>query len=263
MTEVFRDSMFYPSMHYHQEIQISYIQSGKGKAIIGYENVSFKPGDIFIIGSEVPHVFKSEKNEDQIAEALSIYINTEKFLLLTRTIEELGSVKDIIELKGCLKIPENIKIKRVIESLPEKAPFEGFLSLVELLQSLLRITNRQEISILRWKADYDERINRVMDYLFEDFDKKISLSKAADLSHMTEPAFCRYFKKYTGRSFITFLNELRIRNACELIAGTNRTYADISSMCGFNNLSNFNRQFKKTTGMTPSTYREEIQVNRY
>lgn len=250
-------------MHYHREIQISFIQSGRGKAIIGYENVKFKPGDIFIIGSEVPHVFKSERIDDTNSSVLSIYINKEKFSLLTKTINELSGIRDIIELKGCLKIPENIKIKKIIEALPEESDYEGFLQLIDLLRNLSGITNRQEISILRWKADYDERINRVMDYLYEDYDKQISLSKAADLAHMTVPAFCRYFKKYTGRSFVTFLNELRIRSACELIVGSNKTYSEISGICGFNNLSNFNRQFKKTTGMTPTSYRQETQVGNY
>ena len=106
-----------------------------------------------------------------------------------------------------------------------------------------------------------DRMNRVLDFTFEHYSENITIDKVADVASMTNQAFCRYFKKHTRKSYINFLNEVRINVAKRILRERNRSIAEVSVAVGFNNLSNFNRFFKKITGKTPSTYRKELAIH--
>jgi AraC-like DNA-binding protein len=109
------------------------------------------------------------------------------------------------------------------------------------------------------KSDSD-RLNRVYQYVITNFDREISLDEIATIAIFSTPSFCRYFKKRTNKTFIQFLNEIRIGNACRLlIDNENYSISDVCFSCGFYNISYFIKQFKKITGLTPLNYRRKFE----
>jgi len=104
-----------------------------------------------------------------------------------------------------------------------------------------------------------ERLNKVYKYVIDNLQGTINLDTAASIINLSRPAFCRYFKKRANKSFIRFLNEIRIGQACRLLVNENSSVAEICYGCGFNNISYFIRQFKKITGFTPLNYRRKFE----
>ena len=103
-----------------------------------------------------------------------------------------------------------------------------------------------------------KRINKVYDFVRDNFQRQISLDEIADVVSMTEPAFCRYFKKLSGKTFTQFVNEYRLVHASKLLSERPDNITDICFECGFNNFSHFNKLFKAFTGKSPSRYRIEM-----
>jgi AraC-like DNA-binding protein len=144
----------------------------------------------------------------------------------------------------------------------------GAASLIQLLQMLELMAQTKEYRLLH-NADYaynlkeseTRRINLVINYAARHFQKRIALDAAAALLNMTPTSFSRYFRMKTSKSFSEFITELRIRHACKLLSeDDDRTISQVSYECGFNTLSNFNRQFKRYMKMTPKTYREQFST---
>ncbi|QIA07443.1 helix-turn-helix domain-containing protein [Draconibacterium halophilum] len=104
-----------------------------------------------------------------------------------------------------------------------------------------------------------DRLTKVMHFLNTNYLKKVELKDVAAVANMHPSAFCRYFKEHSGKSLSEFINEIRIGYACRLLLEGKMTVSQICFECGFNNLSNFNRTFKKNTGYTPTSYFEEFQ----
>ena len=108
-------------------------------------------------------------------------------------------------------------------------------------------------------AQDHERMQLIYKYVETNFQEEINLDQAAQLISMTVPAFCRYFKKLSNKTFIQFTNEFRIAHACRLLTDEDQSIAEVSFDSGFNNLSHFNKQFKKITGLSPRDYRRNLK----
>jgi AraC-like DNA-binding protein len=140
----------------------------------------------------------------------------------------------------------------------------NFQQLLTLLRILENLSNSKEYKLLNDKEFSNqsiienERINKVFNYVKNNYKEKVCLNEASNLVFMTTPSFCRYFKKHTGKTFIKFVNEYRINNALKLLAQSEIDIKNICYKCGFNNFSHFNRLFKKTIKITPSEYRKKI-----
>jgi transcriptional regulator GlxA family with amidase domain len=141
-------------------------------------------------------------------------------------------------------------------------PFERLLQLLELLQLL---ATTQEVTPLALNGPTfavnsleKERMTRMYNFVERNFTQAISLDEMADLVNMTVPAFCRYFKKLTNRTFTQFVNELRVTYACRLLSDSELSIAAVAYESGFHNLSHFNKQFKQHAGSSPSVYRREV-----
>jgi len=142
----------------------------------------------------------------------------------------------------------------------------GFSRIIQLLTILELIAFGNEYQYLASPVIQNEiddrdsiRLNKVYKYAIDNLHEKISLDKAAGIANLSTPAFCRYFKKRTNKSFMQFLNEIRIGEACRFLVNENHSVADICFNCGFNNISYFIRQFKKITGYTPLDYRKKFE----
>lgn len=259
---------FYGMVHYHPEIQITLIKRGSGVRLIGDQVLPFGPGTMMMISENVPHVFKSEPSEDgQMVEAISLYFNREAFGPKFFSIPEMQSVGNFLNLSkggwdigGATRAFVELKINQISQ-------MDGFDRVIVLLEILRALSKSASLTALNPnQRDYyldrrdSERLNQVFDYVFSNFDKPIQLKEMAEMTHFTVNGFCRYFKNKTRRSFVTFLNEVRISKAMEQLRAKDWSVSRVAMESGFSNLSHFNRQFKAIHGMTPTDYRRMSQI---
>lgn len=257
---------FYDTLHFHPEVQITLVLEGEGTLFIGDCIESFGPGDVIAMGANLPHVLRCDKSyyetDSQMqVHGISIYFNQEAFgerffeLPETRHIYEwLSKTSRGLRLQG----KYSADLVPLIERMPDSHGFDRFNALMELLNQMAVHTNYEYLSSVGFSSpqkDIDSRkINDVFDYVMQNFADEIRLEAVADVANMSPTAFCRYFKQRTSKTFSRFLNEVRIGNACKLLLEGDNTITEVSYSCGYNNISNFNRQFKTVTKFTPSAY---------
>ena len=253
---------FYPYYHTHEEVQLTLIIHGSGTAYIGDRIISFYEGDIFLIGQQLPHVFKDDIREKKSGiESISIFFLPE---FLGPHFLDIPEAKDIsvliaeslrgVRINSSQELGINQKIIKILE-------MDGISRIMHLLKVLEEIAHSNTIEFItgpdyhkpRRQSD-GQKINEVFNFLIEHYHHDIRLAEVADVANMSPTSFCRYFKQHTRKSYSTFLNELRIGQACKLLIENADPVNQIAFATGFNNISNFNRQFKKIVGITPSAY---------
>ncbi len=259
-TEICADDK--PHWHFHPEYEIVYISNGRGKRHIGTHISEFEDGDLIFLGPNLPHLgFTQGLLEEHIEIVVQM---KEDFLgqdFLLRP--EMQAIQQLFErskqglsFSGHTKWEVGQRLVRLVE-LP---PFER---LIELLGVLHQLANSQAYKLLNVdgfalevNTQDQDRMRAVYDFVEQRYSQPIALEDVATTINMTVPAFCRYFKKMTTKTFTRFVNEFRIAHACRLLAHDHYTIAAVSFECGFNNLSNFNKQFREITGVSPSEYRK-------
>ncbi len=260
---------FYELVHYHPEIQITLIKKGSGVRLIGDRVLPFGPGTMMIISENVPHVFRSNPTDDgQLVEAISLYFNREAFGPKFFSLPEMQSVRSLLDLsKGGLDVggPTRTYVEEKLNRILYADGFDRLIKFLEILLALSKSSGLTELNPNR--KDYyldhrdSERLNQVFNYVFSNFDKQIHLKDMAAMTHFTVNGFCRYFKNKTRRSFVTFLNEVRISKAMEQLRAKDWSVSRVAMESGFSNLSHFNRQFKAIHGMTPTEFRRQIKLS--
>ncbi len=251
-----------PKWHFHPEIEMIYIEEGLGKRHIGNHISYFENGDLILIGSNLPHYgFKTRLTGNHQEVVLQVHESCfgEGFLDMV----ELSSIKDLL-IKSKLGLSYSGETKeKVGESLKSMfymTPFEKILELVKVLHDLslsveYEVLNAEGYSLVASGSDL-HRIDIVYEYVRTHFQSKIQLEEISNAVSMTVPAFCRFFKRSTGKTFVQFLNEFRIAHSCDLIMRNKENIANTAFDCGFSNISNFNRAFKKIVGVSPSEFRK-------
>jgi len=249
--------IFYDKFHQHEEIQLSYIAKGEGTLIVGDTINNYTKGDILVLGSNLPHVFKSEKSNTKSL-MLSLFFTKNSFGNEFFALDELQPLKPFFKkaFNGFKVVSHNLQ--HYFIKLKHQNKFERFINLLQLLE-IIQNTKYQPLSTFIYEKQYSEiegkRMRTIMEYSMNNFQSNISLETIASLANMTKNAFCKYFKKRTNKTYVQFLTELRIENACKLLLTYNdSSINEIAEFSGFNNLSNFNRQFKKLKNTTPVKY---------
>ena len=261
---------FDPVWHAHSEYQLFVVLEGTGTRFIGDSIRSFKPGELVLTGRHLPHLWRSdetyfEKNSPHKANGIVIYLN-ENFLgdhILEK--EEMLALKKLFSksMRG-LEFYGSKKTE-VIELMKELVHLQGIHSVIHLLHILEILAATKEYHYISSKP-YDDsfnqnetdRLNTVYEYAFKNFRKKISLEEIAELLHMTPTSFSRYFTMKNNKSFSRFIAEIRIKHACEMLTETDESIAQVCYDCGFNTLSNFNKQFKDIMSKKPKEYKKEF-----
>ena len=250
--------IFYDKYHQHSEIQISHIVSGEGTMIVGDSISPYKSGDIIVIGSGLPHVLRSDETFGGSSFMQSLFFTRESFGESFFMLEDLKSIRSFFR-----KAENGFKPLNNLNNL--RAHFDSFHSATQLdrvicLLKILNLLSRSKYQSLSGfvpksisSHDDGSRISEVMSYSMERYSEPISLSEISGVASMTKNAFCKYFKRRTNKTYIQFLNELRVEQACKMLLDRPElNIAEIAERCGFQNMSNFNRQFRAIKKMTPS-----------
>ncbi len=258
-----KELVFYSQLHQHKEYQISFIKKGEGSLIVGNTINRYKEGELFIIGSNLPHVFNSDIEIKKESHMLTIFFTKESFGKGFFEIEELKQLQSFfIKAENGFKIKTSKPYKSIIETLFKAKKVDRFILFLNLLNLINRSKSKSLSSFVNLKIFNDnegKRMSAVFNYTLANFQKEISLNTISQEAAMTKNAFCKYFKKRTNKTYTSFLNELRVEKSCNLLK-TNKelTIAEIAELSGFQNISNFNRKFKQFVGTSPRVYRKEF-----
>lgn len=269
--QVDQQPYFYDKLHQHPEIQLSCILSGEGKLIVGDYIGRFGPGDIFLLGRNVPHVFRSDDayyqpDSDKQSHSIIVFFDLHAFGGKFWAAEELQEAKDFFEqLNGCYKVSvadQDAFTQQVIQ-LKQKESLEKVLSALQLVNILMQQATLERLNLADQMHNLSERegkrMEQVVQFLVEECHRSLTLEEVASIANMSREAFCRFFKERTRKTLVTFINELRVSNACHALLHTDQTIAGIAFSCGFANLSHFNRVFLKTLGTTPRQFRRQAK----
>lgn len=257
-----KEDLFYDKLHQHEEIQLCYIVKGEGTLIIGDTINDYKSGDVLVIGSNLPHVFKSDTSTIEESFMISLFFTKNSFGKGFFALDDFKELKPFLKKSraGFKVLSNQQKIQKQFLSLQTASNLERFIGFFEILK-LIKKSKTQTLAAFVYPKKYTDnegkRMRNVMDYTIHHYDKNIDLDEIANKANMTPNAFCRYFKQRTNKTYFSFLNELRVENACKLLVGNKGlSVSEIAYLCGFKNLSNFNRKFKEVKNTTPSKYRK-------
>lgn len=252
----------YP-IHCHPEYEINVVMNIDGKRVVGDSEETFSKLDFVMVGPYIPHVWKSDEEENRVvtiqfsSELLNFPIMNKR--LFTPIKKLLIDSRQGLQFYG----PDAERIKDEIMELTRIQGFQTATMFLNILNSLAQAPRRKLVSNMYESENLiheskSRRISKVCRHIEENISHKITLSDAAKMVNMSDSAFSHFFKKQTGISFITYINNLRVAKACDLLANTNLSASEICYDCGFNNKSNFIRLFSKRKNMTPIEYRNHI-----
>ena len=253
--------ILYDQLHQHGEIQISFIEQGAGTLLVGDTINDYKPNDILILGSYLPHVFRTDVNFSDLTVMHTLFFDKKSFGNHFFDLPDLESLNEFFEESeyGIKILTKKEGIIKAFKRLRNQNKVQKAATLLKILD-LISKANRKALSSFVYKKKYTDdegkRMNDVYNYAMEKYYEPITLEEVAEVANMSKNAFCRYFKKRTNKTFFQFLIEIRIENACKFIyEQPDASISNISEQCGFQNTANFNRKFKEIKGVTPSHYR--------
>jgi AraC-like DNA-binding protein len=253
--------VFYDKLHQHDEIQVSFIEKGTGTLLVGDRISSYAENDIIILGSNLPHAFKSDKNEFKKSKMLTLFFTKTSFGESFFELNEFTEISYFFSksLQGALVKRNQTEIITYFLKLKEASKLERFILLLKILKIISRSQTEPLCSFAQNKKYSDtegKRMRTIFEYTMEHAHQKIALDDISSIANMTKNAFCKYFKKRTNKTYISFLTEVRIENACQLLKSKEEfSIGDIAYKSGFYNISNFNRKFKEVKKMTPLKYK--------
>ncbi|WP_461302496.1 AraC family transcriptional regulator [Aureisphaera sp.] len=258
---------FYGFLHQHEEYQISYIKKGKGSLIVGDTLNRFEPGEIIVLGGNLPHVFRSISETGTKCHMNTIFFTPDSFGKDFFAIEEMKSLRSFFgKAQNGFKITNpSMEIISIFERFPKSPKLDRFLLFMQLLkqvnkgkQEALSSFHSGEV-MTKYTDNEGQRMNAVFQYTMEHYKDRVTLEGIAKEASMTPNAFCKYFKNRTRKTYMAFLNEIRIEESCKLLREhPEMPIAAVAEECGFRNISNFNRIFKKMIQETPFQYRNKI-----
>jgi AraC-like DNA-binding protein len=264
------DGHFLDLWHYHPELELVYVVQSSGNCFIGDAIERFEPGTLMLLGVNLPHGWFNEQKYFQPggeyeAESIAIHFSHDFLRSNWREIPEFHTIGQLIDrAKVGLQFSGKTRdaVATYLDNMRAQDEFHRLLTFLKILQTLAETTEVRELSsvgYVKMFRETNDRLGRVHEYIMNNFHRDVSLTEVADIAHMNKSAFCRYFKRATKKSFSQYLNEIRIGFACRLLQENEGTaISEVAFDAGYNNLSNFNRQFKLIMGCNPTTY-----LNRY
>lgn len=254
-------SYFDAPLHFHPEYELTLIVKGGGKRFVGDSVENFESGDLVLLGSNLPHFWRSDKPSETISEAIVIQFSVD-FVenILCKLPECKGIVSMLTTAKSGIKF--DVSFAPLLEDLIDKKGLKRLTLFIELLEMLSQSTNYQSLASKSFNIKPDdaenERMRKILEFTLDNFQNDVEINDVADLANLTVPSFCRYFKARTRKTYVDYLHEIRVSHARKLLINNQLSISQIGLECGFQNLSNFHRIFKKQVGLTPLAYRKHF-----
>ena len=252
-------------LHYHDEFELNFIHDAKGaKRIIGDHMEVIEDYELVLVGPNLQHGWFTHHATSKSIKEITIQFHRDLFDDRFLQRNQMSFIRGMFErsLRGILFSKETaVSIMPRLEGLSHKQGFDSVLELMSILHDLSVSRNTKILSDASFRntdtySYSSRRIERIIDFMNKNFDKNVSLGEVAKLAAMNEVACSRFFKARTGQTFIDMLNEIRLGHASRMLIDTTHTVTEIAYKCGFNNLSNFNRIFKKKKDCTPKEFRQ-------
>lgn len=258
---------FYPHLHRHHEVQLTWILAGEGTLVAGNNMHRFHGNEIYWIGANQSHLFKSEpsyfqQNSEKKTHSIDIFFNPDTQLAPFFALPEIKRLKIFIEQhRSGFKLPQQqvAAISNIMLTIRNCSGVEQFFHFIALMKELSSIEGLAPLSADTQSVSYNDnegiRIASIYNHIMQHYTQPIKLEEVAKLAFMTPQAFCRYFKKHTHHTLVSFINQVRINEACKKLVDKN--YDSIASVAfdtGFNSITNFNRVFKSVIKKSPKEY---------
>lgn len=259
---------FFSPFHFHPELELTYILNGYGQRYVGSHTDRYAPGDLVLLGANLPHCWKNGSPEKE--KSVSIVVHFKNDFLGADFFDNPGMYDTYRLLKksnsGLQFTGDNLHIKsKMIDLSAETSALKKVIIFLEILHEL---SCRKDFKILNKKDYYSslsqndmQRISKVIGYVVENFQNSMSLAEAASIAHMTTHSFCKYFKKITRKTFIEAVTDYRLDFAVKQLTLTDKPIAEIGFDSGFKDVSNFHKTFKRRMAVSPLTYRNLFLEN--
>lgn len=257
--------------HYHRELEIVYVINSYGNRYVGDSVEEFNDGDLVLLGSNLPHFWKNHDDFYQNNSDLQVKAIVVQFPFELIDVGHLPEFRNIHELitrseRGIQFLkPALAKVEKKLNSLLIKEGLDRYLTFIEILDQLATTKHFRYLGSPDTKHSLpkgiDSRLEKILWYLNNNFTEEQEVAKLGNLIAMNETAFCRYFKANTGKTIVEYIHDMRIGYACKLLLEKRNTVSEIAFQCGFNNISHFNRVFKRKTNYTPSNYVKKMVGN--
>ena len=259
----FKSEFDFP-LHCHEELELNFIMNAKGaKRVVGDHISEIDDLELVLVGSNLPHVWQTHKCKSKDIREITIQFHKDLFDEKFLRRNQLSFIRNMLEksAKGIQFSTQTIQqVAPRLTILSQKQGFDSVLELLSILHDLSISRNMHTLSDATFsnaELSYNSRrIERAIEYMNQSFQKSITLTEVSKLANMTDVSFSRFFKARTGITFMDSLLEMRLGHASRLLIDTTQSVAEVAYNCGFNNISNFNRLFKKKKGCTPKEFRE-------
>ena len=267
--EVIHGRDYGTSWHFHPEVQITLAIRSNGYRIVGDSIAPLRDGDLVLIGSEVPHVWQQDEVRDAAVHAIVLRFG-EDFLgreFLARP-EMAGVVKLLQRARRGLAVTGKTRrdVTERLQALPAATGLNRVIALLGVLDALARGSDLRPLASAGFHPQLDasdqERMGRILRHIQEHLTEEIARDDVARIASLSAGAFSRYFRSRTGKTLPEYVNELRIGRSCRFLVETDAPVTEIALDCGFQNLANFNRWFRKVTGTVPRDYRSTFSRSR-
>ena len=251
-------------LHCHEELELNFIRNAKGaKRVVGDHIAEIDDLELILVGSNLPHVWQTHKCKSKEIKEITIQFHKDLFDEKFLRRNQLSFIRNMLEksakgIQFSQQTTEQITPRLTI--LSQKQGFDSVLELLSILHDLSISRNMHTLSDATFsnaELSYNSRrIEKAIEYMNQSFQKPITLTEVSKLANMADVSFSRFFKARTGITFMDSLLEMRLGHASRLLIDTTQSVAEVAYHCGFNNISNFNRLFKKKKGCTPKEFRE-------
>jgi AraC-like DNA-binding protein/quercetin dioxygenase-like cupin family protein len=265
IADTFITPYFETPWHYHSEYELVLIIKGQGTRFVGNHISSYAAGNLTFIGRDVPHLFRKE-SANEVGGSLVIHFRED---FLGAALLQAPEMQKIVQLFRRSMMGLHITgdtaalVSERMYHLLDLQGMDRLIMLFGILNILAQSTDMEMLSsseVIGQNSRDNDRLNKVFDYVMTHFRGEINLEEIAGIVHMSYSGFCRYFKNRTKKNFIHFVNEVRIGYSCKLLLEKDVSVASACYESGFNNLANFNEQFKKILKLTPYQFKQKNSV---
>jgi AraC-like DNA-binding protein len=259
-----KDNFDYP-VHYHPEFEINFILNGKGvKRVVGDNIEEIDDVELVLVGPNLYHGWELNKCTNKDIHEITIQFHNDLFdsSLLSRRI--MNPIRDMFNrsIHGILfskKTAEELSSRLI--KISKLDGMDYFLEIISILYDLANSRNQRLLST--YTVDHDtfddyDKMKIVYEYVQKNFAEKITLEEVSSVASMTSISFNRFIKKRTGKTFVNYVNDIRVGYAARWLVEKDLSISEVAFKCGFNNIANFNRNFKTIKNCTPSQYREDF-----